>query len=151
MDANEVFARQQMAEAMCKSAQPVATNEVEAAAIREAQANLAREKERFWVREPEILKALHVETIADLERILPTLQALNFPGITVHIVPGSRFLGTKDRQTIATLSQNFDRWFEKFNEAAAQLGYAKSAPRVSTSAGRVAAIGGAVLASVLFG
>jgi hypothetical protein len=79
MDQNEYFSRQNFAAALSKAATGGATDEASAQVIREAQANLAREKERAIMEEADILEELRLENLDALAELVPILRGVGFP------------------------------------------------------------------------
>lgn len=125
MDANEAHGHSQNALARQRMAGLAAgiDNPAAQAAIREAHANLAREKARQLIEQAEIFDLFATDTTED--EVFVRLQALNFKAMGVQVIPGSRWRGTQDRGELVFIAHDWDQWLPNFEYVAQRLGYVK--------------------------
>jgi hypothetical protein len=144
MDQNEYFSRQNFAAALSKAATAGATDEASAQVIREARENLARETARAVMDADELFQVFGVKDLDELAAVAPILESLGCPKFPRAVTLDAR------RQPIPTtrlMRFDYDRWIERFDRMARQMGYEKP---VSTRSARKAVVAGVATLVGLF-
>lgn len=108
-------------QALAEGATGAATDAASAAVIQEARAALAREQERYFVDEMDILKTFGLDTLDEFDAVLRSLAPFHFPPYQRVVVRGGMF--SEDRASIRFEGHEWDRWFAGFDALAVRLGY----------------------------
>ena len=161
MDANEMAARTQFANALARSHPVDYEDATVRAVVAEAEAENRWNREHHWVEEPELRRLFDVSGFQD--DFIRKLQVLGLAGFGVRILPRGG-PGGQDKAELLIERTKLAGWLELFDTAAQQLGYQRTAqaPTLATYTraralptytpdGRAVRMVGVVTAALLFG